>query len=76
MRDKKEKIDDNHEQKIECSVSHCAHNCIEDSTCRLEAIKVCPCGPKIKENYEEDTACSSYDYIGDLNTRSEARGES
>jgi hypothetical protein len=45
------------------------HNSIEDSTCRLESIKVCTCYPKPSGNFIEDTACGSYDYSGDLNQR-------
>ncbi len=56
-----------YKQKIECNVIQCAHNSPHDCTCRLDSIKVCPCGPRPKENFEDDTACASYDYIGDLN---------
>ena len=27
--------------KIKCNVVKCVHNCIDDSTCRLNTIKVC-----------------------------------
>lgn len=29
-------------QKIDCNVTNCTHNCIEDSTCRLNKIQVSP----------------------------------
>ena len=29
-------------QRIECNVTNCTHNCIEDSTCRLNKIQVSP----------------------------------
>lgn len=54
-------------QKIECSVVDCAHNCIDDSTCRLNKIRVCP---KSASNLVEDvngSLCGSYHYIGDQN---------
>lgn len=62
-------------QKIECNVVQCTHNSVEDCTCRLDAIKVCPGGSKASQNFKEDTACSSYDYAGDLNVRAQMHGE-
>ena len=50
-------------QKIECNVSSCAHNCLEDSTCRLDRIMVKPCYLNQSRTPEGDTACGSYFYI-------------
>lgn len=57
------------EQKIQCTVSDCAHNCLEDSTCRLEKIQVCPCGHKGNAEKQEDTLCGSYHFAGNLNAK-------
>ncbi|MCX8074252.1 MAG: DUF1540 domain-containing protein [Clostridia bacterium] len=54
-------------QRIECNVTNCTHNCIDDSTCRLDKIQVAPCGPRGSKVAEDETLCSSYLYIGDLN---------
>ena len=56
-------------QKIECSVADCTHNCIKDSTCRLDKIRVCPCISDEKTASDESTQCSSYHYLGDLNAK-------
>ncbi len=64
-----------YKQKIECNVVQCAHNSVEDCTCRLDSIKVCPPGHKVKKDFKEDTACSSYDFAGDLNVRAQMYGE-
>lgn len=53
--------------KIECNVVDCMHNCIENSTCKLDAIRVCNCTGDKYAKKEDGTACSSYDYAGDLN---------
>ena len=58
---------DSSSQRIECNVTKCAHNCIDDSTCRLDAIKVCTCSNQRKGNLEDETACASYHYAGYLN---------
>jgi len=50
------------DQKIKCNVSDCTHNCIENSTCRLEEIQVCPCSHNATKDALKDTACSSYEY--------------
>lgn len=50
------------EQKIKCNVSDCTHNCIKDSTCKLEQIQVCPCSSSITKDALKDTACASYEY--------------
>ncbi len=57
------------DQKIKCNVSRCLHNCIEDCTCRLEKIQVCPCSSKLNEDAlpRDTTACASYQNAGDLN---------
>ncbi len=56
------------EQKIKCNVTKCVHNCIDNSTCRLESIKVCECMNDKNSNKKEDqTACGSYKYAGNLN---------
>ena len=49
-------------QKIKCNVSDCTHNCIEDSTCRLDTIQVKPTSHKITKDALKDTACASYEY--------------
>lgn len=54
-------------QKIECNVSTCAHNCLEDSTCRLDRIMVRPCRGNESRTPEDKTACDSYFYIGEMN---------
>lgn len=54
-------------QKINCNVSDCTHNCIDDSTCRLESIKVGVMSDKVKANCEDGTCCNSYNFCGDLN---------
>jgi len=54
-------------QKITCNVNECAHNCIEDSTCRLEKIHVTPCITKDKKAPEDATACAMFSDIGHLN---------
>lgn len=63
-------------QKIKCNVVQCAHNSVEDCTCRLDSIKVCQCDTHVKKDFKDDTACASYDYAGDLNVRSQMNGES
>jgi len=54
-------------QKISCNVNECAHNCIEDSTCRLEKIHVTPRITKDKNAPEDSTACAMFSDIGYLN---------
>ena len=54
-------------QKIKCGVTDCIHNCIDDSTCRLDSIKVNVVSDKSKANCKDGTCCKSYDYGGDLN---------
>ena len=54
--------------KIKCNVAKCVHNCIDDSTCRLDSIIVCECmNDKKSKKREDQTACGSYNYCGDLN---------
>ena len=55
-------------QKIECNVNECTHNSIEDSTCKLDRIQVCPCLVKGDKTSEDETACAMYSYSGDLNS--------
>ena len=50
------------EQKIKCNVNDCTYNCLEDSTCRLEQILVCPCRVDYTKDPLKDTACASYKY--------------
>ncbi len=46
------------DDRIKCNVSKCLHNCIDDSTCRLNSIKVCECmNDKKSKNREDQTAC-------------------
>lgn len=55
-------------QKIGCNVASCAHNCIDDSTCRLESIRVTPCsGVKGDGSPFKETLCSSYLHAGEMN---------
>lgn len=54
-------------QKIGCNVTSCMHNCIDDSTCRLDQINVTPCGMNGNKTPEGETACGSYHYAGNLN---------
>lgn len=55
-------------QKIECNVSSCAHNCLEDCTCRLDRIIVKPCrNSNDSRTPDSDTCCSSYYYVGGMN---------
>lgn len=54
-------------QKIGCNVSNCAHNCIEDCTCRLDNIQVCPCSLRGDGTPEDETACSSFINAGNEN---------
>lgn len=54
-------------QKIVCGVTDCIHNCMSDSTCRLDSIKVNVIEDKKKAETKDGTACKSYDYGGDLN---------
>ena len=54
-------------QKIECNVSSCAHNCLEDCTCRLYRIMVRPCAGDKARTPEGETSCGSYFYIGEMN---------
>lgn len=59
-----------YDQKIRCNVVECIHNCIEDSTCRLEKIQVCPCHAVLNKEEampRDVTACASYQNAGDLN---------
>lgn len=58
-----------YDQKIKCNVAECLHNCIEDSSCRLEKIQVCPCTSKLEEEAlpRDKTACASFLNAGDLN---------
>jgi hypothetical protein len=56
-------------QKIKCNVTDCMHNCIDDSTCRLECINVGIMNEKSKAKTEDDTCCNSYNFCGDLNEK-------
>lgn len=58
-----------YDQKIRCNVGGCIHNCVLDSTCRLEKIQVCPCTSKLSDDAlpRDKTACASYENAGDLN---------
>lgn len=54
--------------RIKCNVAKCVHNCIDDSTCRLDTIKVQECmNDRGSSKREDQTACGSYEYIGNLN---------
>lgn len=56
-------------QKIECNVTECSHNCLEDCTCKLDRIQVCPCRVKGDKTPEDETACAMYSYSGNLNSK-------
>ena len=62
-------------QKIDCNVFDCAHNCVDDCSCRLDRIQVCPCTSKGTKNYDDETACSKYMYIGDLNMQEKSNSK-
>lgn len=53
--------------KINCNVSTCAHNCVEDSTCLLKEINVARIKADESGDADVDTACHSYRYIGNEN---------
>lgn len=54
-------------QKIKCGVTDCIHNCIDDSTCRLECITVNVTPGQTHAGNIEGTCCKSYYVAGDLN---------
>lgn len=54
------------DMKIKCNVNVCAHNCKEDSTCRLKQIQVASCTCDETGYYKDDTACKSYKYDGEV----------
>ncbi len=56
-------------QKIGCNVDTCMHNDVARCQCRLDKIRVSPCKMSNEKNPESQTACSMYDYCGDLNKR-------
>ncbi len=62
-------------QRIDCNVTDCMHNCLEDCSCRLDKIQVCPCNSKSPRTPEDETACSMYIFSGDLNTREHLAGK-
>lgn len=55
-------------QKIKCTVTECAHNCLEDSTCRLDEILVSHGLTRSDESSKDDTACGMFHFVGKLNT--------
>lgn len=60
-------------QKIKCNVSNCTHNCLEDSSCRLDEILVTPTILKNGVYKPDVTMCGSFKDIGNLNME-EKRG--
>lgn len=66
--DKDQKYSGSYTQKILCNVTNCAHNCLDDCSCRLDKIQVAPCGPKGDTSAKDETLCSSYLYSGNLNS--------
>lgn len=54
-------------QKIQCTVTECAHNCLEDSTCRLDKILVSHELTQNHEDLKDKITCSMYSYSGNLN---------
>lgn len=60
-------------QKIECNVSNCTHNAIQDCTCKLDRIQVSPCSNKGTKTSEDETLCSMYLYAGHMNNENNSR---
>lgn len=60
-------------QKIQCTVTECAHNSIEDATCRLDKILVSHGKNRNDKNSEDETACAMYLFSGNLNAESYSR---
>lgn len=54
-------------QKIKCGVTDCIHNCIDDSTCRLECITVNVSSDRDHAKDMDGTCCKSFYSAGDLN---------
>ncbi|MDD2376945.1 MAG: DUF1540 domain-containing protein [Clostridia bacterium] len=54
-------------QKIQCTVTECAHNCLEDSTCRLDKILVSHGLTRSDESSKDDTACGMFLFVGKSN---------
>ncbi len=48
--------------KIKCNVSSCENNCVENCSCTLENITICPCHniEEGEENIEKESFCDSY----------------
>lgn len=61
-------------QKIKCNVTDCLHNCIDDSSCRLDCIKVGIMSNKTKAKCEDGTCCTSYDFGSNLNESEKTGG--
>lgn len=64
---KNEEMDKGIGQKIKCGVTDCIHNCIDDSTCRLECITVNVVSNRRHASDIDGTCCKSYYNGGDLN---------
>lgn len=60
-------------QKIQCNVTECAHNCLEDSTCRLDRILVTHGVERSDEDSKDETACAMFTFVGNLNAEAYSR---
>lgn len=67
LKRKNEELNNGIGQKIKCGVTDCLHNCIEDSTCRLECITVNVSSDRRHADEVDGTCCKSYDHARDLN---------
>ncbi len=65
---KKQNNEHNDNFRINCNVSTCTHNSLEDSTCRLNEINVSRISAEESGDADKDTACHSYKFIGTENT--------
>lgn len=60
-------------QRIKCNVTECAHNSLQDSTCRLDEILVKHGVKRSDENSEDETACGMFLFVGNLNAEENSR---
>jgi hypothetical protein len=47
-------------QKINCSVTSCMYNALDENECTLKAIQVCPCSTITSGTPQDETCCASY----------------
>ncbi len=55
------------DQKIKCSVVSCTHNCVDNCTCMLDKIIVCPCSLEAEGDKDTETCCGNYENCGNEN---------